>query len=86
MVKFSQFVSPPSSLERDLYDDLCGFLASLVSGPLSETPAFCAKVATCPQSEVPHYQHVICLYMPNVYDKEAVTEVCVLFWHVFRSF
>ncbi|KAF9228399.1 hypothetical protein BS17DRAFT_773643 [Gyrodon lividus] len=49
--------------------------SSLVSGPLSSTPTFCAKVATSPESEAPGYQHVICVYIPDVYDKESVTEV-----------
>ncbi|KIY67333.1 hypothetical protein CYLTODRAFT_294619 [Cylindrobasidium torrendii FP15055 ss-10] len=48
---------------------------SLISGPLSSTDAFSAKVSTCPKEEVPHYQHVICLYMPNVYDKDSVTKI-----------
>ncbi|KAK0454648.1 translation initiation factor eIF 4e-like domain-containing protein [Armillaria borealis] len=48
---------------------------SLVDGPLSKTAAFCTKVATCPADEKPNYQHVLCIYMPNVYDKDAVTEV-----------
>ncbi|KAH8087844.1 translation initiation factor eIF 4e-like domain-containing protein [Cristinia sonorae] len=49
--------------------------ASLIEGPLSHTCADVAKVATCPKNETPNYQHVLCLYMPNVYDKDAVTEV-----------
>ncbi|TFY70425.1 hypothetical protein EVG20_g2577 [Dentipellis fragilis] len=48
---------------------------SLVSGPLADTSAYLAKVATCPQNEMPHYQHVICIYIPDVYDKEAITEI-----------
>ncbi|KAK0195743.1 translation initiation factor eIF 4e-like domain-containing protein [Armillaria mellea] len=48
---------------------------SLVDGPLSQTAAFCAKVATCPADEKPNYQHVLCIYMPNAYHKDAVTEV-----------
>lgn len=48
---------------------------SLVDGPLSTTMAFCTKVATCPPDEKPNYQHVLCIYMPNVYDKDAVIEV-----------
>lgn len=48
---------------------------SLVSGPLASTSAHLAKVATCPQHEVPNYSHVLCLYVPNVYAKEDVTEV-----------
>ncbi|KIJ15506.1 hypothetical protein PAXINDRAFT_133525 [Paxillus involutus ATCC 200175] len=52
-----------------------GISSSLVSGPLSSTSASCAKVATSPQNEVSGYQHVICVYIPDVYDKESVTEV-----------
>ncbi|KAF9039426.1 hypothetical protein BDZ89DRAFT_1156892 [Hymenopellis radicata] len=48
---------------------------SLINGPLSSTAAYCAKVSTCPREETPHYQHVICIYMPNVYDKDSVKEV-----------
>lgn len=48
---------------------------SLVSGPLAATPAYRAKVATSPRSETPNHQHVICLYMPDVYDEQAVKEV-----------
>ncbi|KAH9834002.1 translation initiation factor eIF 4e-like domain-containing protein [Rhodofomes roseus] len=48
---------------------------SLISGPLASTSAHCAKVATCPKHEVPNYSHVLCLYVPNVYDKEDVTEI-----------
>lgn len=48
---------------------------SLVDGPLSKTAADCTKVATCPADENPNYQHLLCIYMPDVYDKDAVTEV-----------
>ncbi|KAG1818345.1 hypothetical protein EV424DRAFT_1472765 [Suillus variegatus] len=48
---------------------------SLVSGALASTCAFLTKVSTSPANETPHYQHVICLYIPDVYDKEAVTDV-----------
>ncbi|EGO00691.1 hypothetical protein SERLA73DRAFT_166958 [Serpula lacrymans var. lacrymans S7.3] len=48
---------------------------SLVNGPLLSTAAFLTKVATSPESETQHYQHVICLYMPDVYDKNSVTDV-----------
>jgi hypothetical protein len=51
------------------------FAESLVSGPLSSTCATMAKVATSPKTDMPNYQHVMCLYMPDVYDKDAVTEV-----------
>ncbi|KAI0776311.1 hypothetical protein BD413DRAFT_265147 [Trametes elegans] len=48
---------------------------SLVSGPLSSTGAFLAKVATSPQNETPNYSHLVCVYVPDVYDKASVTEV-----------
>lgn len=48
---------------------------SLVSGPLSSTAASTAKVATSPQHETPGYQHVICVYIPDVYDRDSVVEV-----------
>ncbi|KAG6813521.1 hypothetical protein H0H92_010226 [Tricholoma furcatifolium] len=48
---------------------------SLVSGPLASTKAHLAKVATSPESQdSSNYQHLICVYIPNVYDKDAVTE------------
>ena len=50
-------------------------LASIAEGPLASTSAYLAKVATCPPLETPNYQHVICVYMPDVYNKSAVTEV-----------
>lgn len=52
-------------------------IASLASGPLSTTSAFCAKVATSPENAAPGHQHVICVYVPGVYDKEDVTAVCL---------
>ncbi|KAF9526628.1 hypothetical protein CPB83DRAFT_857525 [Crepidotus variabilis] len=54
-----------------------GIATSLVSGPLHTTSAFLTKVATSSENEntsAPQ-QHLICVYMPNVYDKDAVTEV-----------
>lgn len=48
---------------------------SLVSGPLASTCAYLTKVASSPADETPHHQHVICLYIPDVYDKDAVTDV-----------
>lgn len=51
---------------------------SIVSGPLSSTSVYLAKVATSPESETSNAQHLICVYMPNVYDKESVTEVMKL--------
>ncbi|KAI0665655.1 translation initiation factor eIF 4e-like domain-containing protein [Trametes maxima] len=48
---------------------------SLISGPLSATSAYLAKVATSPQSETPNYSHLVCVYVPDVYDQASVTEV-----------
>ncbi|KAI0692098.1 translation initiation factor eIF 4e-like domain-containing protein [Cytidiella melzeri] len=48
---------------------------SLIEGPLAATCANLAKVSTCPKEETPNYQHVMCLYMPDVYDQDKVTEV-----------
>ncbi|KAI0629039.1 hypothetical protein C8Q77DRAFT_331554 [Trametes polyzona] len=48
---------------------------SLVSGPLSHSKAYRAKVATSPQNETPNYSHLVCIYVPDVYDEPAVTEV-----------
>lgn len=50
-------------------------LVSLVTGPLSATVAHTAKVSTSPLDDVPNYRHVLCIYMPDVYDKDAVVEV-----------
>ncbi|KAF8178606.1 hypothetical protein K438DRAFT_1844078 [Mycena galopus ATCC 62051] len=47
---------------------------SLVEGPLAATCAFRAKVATS-SADGDAKQHLICIYMPDVYDKDAVTEV-----------
>ncbi|KAJ7209732.1 hypothetical protein GGX14DRAFT_452894 [Mycena pura] len=60
----------------DKVDAIWGSIASsLVSGPLAETCAFLAKVATSPADGNSSTQHLICVYMPDVYDKPAVTEV-----------
>lgn len=49
---------------------------SLVSGPLAQTSAFLSKVSTTPKSAPgQHYQHVICVYLPDVFDKDEVTKV-----------
>jgi len=62
--------------QREKVDMIWSSLAtSLTSGPLSSTSAFEAKVATCPKNESQNSQHLLCLYMPDVYDKDAVTEV-----------
>ncbi|KAG6841374.1 hypothetical protein C0991_011714 [Blastosporella zonata] len=48
---------------------------SLVSGPLATTFAHLAKVATSPESQdSSNHQHLLCVYIPNVYDKDKVTE------------
>ena len=52
--------------------------ASLVSGPLRSTSAHLAKVATSPGQETANYQHLICVYIPDVYNKASVTEVPIL--------
>ncbi|KAH7883200.1 translation initiation factor eIF 4e-like domain-containing protein [Phlebopus sp. FC_14] len=49
--------------------------SSLIYGSLASTSAFCTKVATSPQHETPGHQHVICLYIPDIYDKSSATEV-----------
>ncbi|ESK97308.1 hypothetical protein Moror_17739 [Moniliophthora roreri MCA 2997] len=48
---------------------------SLIDGPLAGTDVHTAKVSTSPESDDPKYQHVICLYIPDVYDKDLVTKV-----------
>ncbi|KAK2463138.1 hypothetical protein APHAL10511_004793 [Amanita phalloides] len=48
---------------------------SIVSGPLASSSAQLAKVSTSPKAEAAHYQHIICVYLPNIYDKEDVTAV-----------
>ncbi|KAF7298063.1 hypothetical protein HMN09_01027600 [Mycena chlorophos] len=45
---------------------------SVIEGPLSKTAAFGAKVAT---SSGDTSQHLICVYVPDVFDKDAITEV-----------
>ena len=68
-----------SSCFPDICSNLTVKAASLVSGPLHSTPAYLAKVATTPGQEIANYQHVICVYIPDVYDKASVTEVPLLF-------
>ncbi|KAF7362219.1 UPF0696 like protein [Mycena venus] len=59
----------------DKVDAIWSSLAtSLVDGPLAATCAWSAKVATSP-ADGNATQHLICIYMPDVYDKAAVTEV-----------
>ncbi|KAH9485488.1 UPF0696 protein C11orf68-like protein [Psilocybe cubensis] len=63
----------------DKVDQIWSAIAkSLVSGPLHATPAYLAKVSTSPQHETPNAQHLICVYLPDVYDKASVTEVMKL--------
>ena len=52
---------------------------SLIEGPLSKTAAYLAKVATCPVTDTHNSQHVLCIYVPDVYDQLAVTEVIQIF-------
>lgn len=54
------------------------YTASLVEGPLASTCATLAKVSTSPKDESQNYQHVMCLYVPDVYDKDKIIEVKVL--------
>lgn len=68
-----------SSPEIDsIRQDLCSS-DSLVSGPLSTTSAWLAKVATSPGYETLNYQHIICVYIPDVYDRNAVLKVSGMF-------
>ncbi|KAF9268639.1 hypothetical protein L218DRAFT_521664 [Marasmius fiardii PR-910] len=48
---------------------------SLIEGPLATTAAYVTKVSTSPENDSPNYQHVICMYIPDVYDKDLVTKV-----------
>ncbi|KAF8608230.1 hypothetical protein BDV93DRAFT_486827 [Ceratobasidium sp. AG-I] len=57
-------------------DSLFARLArDLVDGALSHTPAFLAKVATTPADVGPNHRYLVCLYLPDLYDKAAATEV-----------
>ncbi|KAG6837072.1 hypothetical protein H0H93_015340 [Arthromyces matolae] len=49
---------------------------SLVSGPLASTCAYMAKVATSTElsQDSSNYQHLIYIYIPDVYDKVNVSE------------
>ena len=64
-----------SSCFLDICSKLTVKAASLVSGPLCSTSAHLAKVATSPEQETANFQHLICVYIPDVYDKASVTEV-----------
>ena len=48
---------------------------SLVSGALAETAARAAKVATARPGAGENGQHVLCVYLPDVYDLDAVRDV-----------
>ncbi|KAL1941429.1 hypothetical protein VTO73DRAFT_7246 [Trametes versicolor] len=62
--------------QPDRVDALWNSVAtSLLSGPLSSTSAYRAKVATSPQNDTPNYSHLVCVYVPDVYDQPSVTEV-----------
>ncbi|KAF9643115.1 hypothetical protein BDM02DRAFT_3104866 [Thelephora ganbajun] len=68
--KWLVFASP------DKVDAIWNRLAhSLVSGPLAQTSAFLSKVSTTPKSPGQHYQHVMCVYLPNIFDKDEVKKV-----------
>ncbi|THV05129.1 hypothetical protein K435DRAFT_713703 [Dendrothele bispora CBS 962.96] len=61
---------------HDKVDSIWSSLAtSLVEGPIAETKAFLAKVATSHPGDNPNQQHVICLYIPDVYDKDSATSI-----------
>ncbi|KZP00490.1 hypothetical protein CALVIDRAFT_277182 [Calocera viscosa TUFC12733] len=49
--------------------------SSLVKGDLGKTPAWLAKVSTSKPTADERAQHLICLYLPDLYDKAAATEV-----------
>ncbi|OAX33488.1 hypothetical protein K503DRAFT_519279 [Rhizopogon vinicolor AM-OR11-026] len=53
----------------------CRIATSLVSGSLASTCAYLTKVAMSPANETPNYQQVICLYIPDIYDKNAVMDL-----------
>ena len=55
----------------------------LVNGALSHTSAFSAKVATTPADVEPNHRYLISLYLPDLYDKAAVTEVW-FFYYLYR--
>ncbi|KAL0571947.1 hypothetical protein V5O48_010019 [Marasmius crinis-equi] len=61
---------------QDKVDMIWSSLAkSLIEGPLAATDAYTTKVSTSPETDTPNFLHVICLYIPDVYDKESITEV-----------
>lgn len=63
-------------VQPDQVDGVFARLArDLVTGDLSKTSAFSAKVATTPPDVGPNHRYLICLYLPDLYDKTAATEV-----------
>ncbi|KAF8342717.1 translation initiation factor eIF 4e-like domain-containing protein [Cantharellus anzutake] len=48
---------------------------SVIAGPLSRSPAFAAKVSTSPANPSGKREHVICIYLQNIYDKGDATSV-----------
>ncbi|KAF3930933.1 hypothetical protein ABW19_dt0208471 [Dactylella cylindrospora] len=48
---------------------------SLIGGPLRDSSADCVKISTSDGSMEGEQRHVLCLYVPNIYDKDAVKEV-----------
>ncbi|KAF8520825.1 hypothetical protein JB92DRAFT_3087694 [Gautieria morchelliformis] len=67
--KWLAFVAP------NLVDTVWSRIAtSLTTGPLSQTSAYLAKVATTPANET-SAQRLICIYTPDVLHKQQVTEV-----------
>ncbi|CAE6475728.1 unnamed protein product [Rhizoctonia solani] len=70
-VGFSSY--KPSKLM--VYRTFSRMARDLVAGALSNTPAFCLKVATTPADVLPNHRYLICLYLPDLYDKAVVTEV-----------
>ncbi|KAJ6589818.1 translation initiation factor eIF 4e-like domain-containing protein [Mycena vulgaris] len=65
-------VFAPVEKVDSIWEDIA---TSLVSGPLAATRVFPAKVATSSAAGSTASGHLICLYMPDVYDRDAVTEV-----------
>ena len=81
-----------SSCFLDICSNLTVKPASLVSGPLCSTSAHIAKVSTSSVQETANLRHLICVYIPDVYDKASVTEVPLFFalyigivWVIFQQ-
>ena len=75
LVETRESVSLLVALMTNISDQYPLSTASLISGPLASTSAYLTKVSTCPPDGNPPAQHLICLYMPDIYDKQAVTDV-----------